>query len=658
MKIANRGFLLWPWLLVLLLSALVAGCGGGNSGSDGGSGNGGVGSNTPHSPTVTAVAPTNDSTGVPTNLHSITAGFSEPITPLTGAATFTVTCAAPCSNPAGTLVLDAAGSNATFLVSAGTTLAVSTRYTVTITGAKSAATGLSLVNPFIWNFTTGASADTTRPRVTLTVPATANTGSTTDVPVNTAISAVFTKEMSPNTLNAASFTVTCAAPCSSPAGVVSYAVGSQTVVFTPAAALAARTTYTVTVSAAATDLAGNGLAGNQAALPASSNYMWTFTTAATVPAAPSNIAVLSVNPSSGAASVCANSSINATFSLPAGVRMDPAKVNAATFIVTGPGSTPVIAGSVTLDAATGTIATFKPLTPLSSGVIYTATIKGGVNGVATSTAPSNVLASDFVWVFTTGPASASCLAPISLGAVAPFGTYGGSAGMTNSGTLTTVNGDIGTTAVSTAITGFHDARPGCIYTETTLNQGTVNGLIYTAAPPPTVQCPSEGTAATLAIATQASMDARAAYNALVAMPGGPNPGAGNLANLVLAPGVYTAAAGSFGLTGGPLTLDGQGNANAVWVFQMATTLTVGGPGSPQSVILTNGAQAKNVFWQVGTAATINGAGGGTFAGTVISQSGVTVSTAGNAAVVTVNGRLISLGASVTLVNTVINVPGQ
>jgi hypothetical protein len=91
---------------------------------------------------------------------------------------------------------------------------------------------------------------------------------------------------------------------------------------------------------------------------------------------------------------------------------------------------------------------------------------------------------------------------------------------------------------------------------------------------------------------------------------------------------------------------------------MATTLTVGGPGSPQSVILTNGAQAKNVFWQVGTAATINGAGGGTFAGTVISQSGVTVSTAGNAAVVTVNGRLISLGASVTLVNTVINVPGQ
>jgi hypothetical protein len=659
---SKRVFYLRLWLGALLLSFLVAGCGGGNSGRDGVLGTGGVGSNTPLSPpTITAVAPANDATGVPINLRSITAAFSEPISPLTGVATFTVTCAAPCSNPAGTLALDATGSNATFSVGSGTTLAPLTRYTATITGAKSVATGLALVNPFVWNFTTGATADLTRPRVTLTVPATAITGSTTGVPVNTAISAVFTKEMSPSTLNAASFTVICAAPCSSPAGVVSYAVGSQTVVFAPVGALATGATYTVRVSAAAMDLAGNALAGNQAALPASSDYVWTFTTSAaappTTPSTPANISVLSVSPSPSAA-VCGNTSVNATFSLPAGVRMDPTKVNAANFVVTGPGSTPIIAGSVTLDAATGTIATFMPLTPLSSGVSYTATIKGGVSGVATLAVPANVLAGDFVWTFTTAPTSPTCLTPISLGAMTPFGTYGGSAGMTNSGTLTTVNGDIGTTAVSTAVTGFHDLGTGCTYTETTLNQGLVNGLIYTAAPPPTIQCPSEGTAATFAIATQASVDARAAYNALVAMPGGPNPGAGNLANLVLTPGVYTAAAGSFGLTGGPLTLDGQGNANAVWVFQMATTLTVGGPGSPQSVILTNGAQAKNVFWQVGTAATINGAGGGTFAGTVISQTGVTVSTAGNAAVVTVNGRLISLGASVTLVNTVINVPGQ
>jgi hypothetical protein len=73
--------------------------------------------------------------------------------------------------------------------------------------------------------------------------------------------------------------------------------------------------------------------------------------------------------------------------------------------------------------------------------------------------------------------------------------------------------------------------------------------------------------------------------------------------------------------------------------------------------MVNGAQAANVFWQVGSAATINGACGGTFYGTVISQAGVTTGTAGTTcAITTINGRLISLGAAVTLVNTVVNVP--
>jgi ice-binding like protein len=248
--------------------------------------------------------------------------------------------------------------------------------------------------------------------------------------------------------------------------------------------------------------------------------------------------------------------------------------------------------------------------------------------------------------------------PDLLGSAVAFGVFGGSAGMTNQGLLTVIDGDIGTTAVSTAVTGFHDSGTGCTYTETPLNNGTVTGLIFTAPPPPTPACPTEGTSNTFAIASQARADALAAYNALVARPGGPDPGAGNLANLVLTPGVYTSAAGSFMIQGGNLTLDGQGNANAVWVFQMATSLTVGGPGAafPQSVILTNGALANNVFWQVGSAATINAAGGGTFVGTIISQAGATVSTAGNVTIVTVNGRVLSLGASVTLVNTVINVP--
>lgn len=246
---------------------------------------------------------------------------------------------------------------------------------------------------------------------------------------------------------------------------------------------------------------------------------------------------------------------------------------------------------------------------------------------------------------------------VALGRASTFGTFGGSAGMTNTGINTVINGDIGTTAVSTSVTGFHDQGPGCVYTETGANIGNVTGLIYTAPPPPTGACPSEGTATTFAIATQARADALAAYNALVAKPAG-SPAAANLAGLTLAPGTYTAAAGTYMIEGGDLTLDAGGNADAVWIFQMATTLTVGGPGvaAPQSVILSGGAQAKNVFWQVGSAATINAAGGGTMVGTIISQAGAAISTAGNAAIATINGRVLSLNASVTMVNTVINVP--
>lgn len=98
--------------------------------------------------------------------------------------------------------------------------------------------------------------------------------------------------------------------------------------------------------------------------------------------------------------------------------------------------------------------------------------------------------------------------------------------------------------------------------------------------------------------------------------------------------------------------------NATWVFQMAQSLTVGGPGAAasQSIVLIGGAQAKNVYWQVGGLATINAAGGGTMVGTIIAQAGVAFSSAGKVAIVTLQGRALSLGASITLVDTVINVP--
>jgi hypothetical protein len=640
-----------PWLALLVLAALVSACGGGGGrdpilGFDG----------SPQPPTVTAVAPVNGATGVAINNTLISADFSERMSPFGGAATFVLSCAAPCVAPAGTVGLDATGRVATLALPAGTLQSPLTRYTATVTGARSSVTGLAMTAPYTWRFTTGIAPDTTRPRVTLTVPATTVPGPTTAVPANTAVTATFTEDMAPASLSAVSFTVTCAAPCTAPAGTVTYVVGNRTAVFTPAAPLQAGRTYTATVTAAATDLAGNALAGNQAPLPAASDYVWTFTTAAAVP--PANVSVRSTTPADNASNVCLDASVNATFRVPSGLRMDPATIDASRFVVTGPGGTNVTPSSVVLDVATGRIATFTPLAPLVAGASYAARLRGGAAGVKDLAVPGNGMAGDFAWDFT----AVNCVVPVPpafpLGAAATFGVFGGSAGMTNEGIRTVINGDIGTTGVSTTATGFHDAGPGCTYTETPLNIGTVNGLIYTAAPPPTPACPSEGTAVTLAAAQQARADALAAYNQLAALPGGPNPGAGNLANLTLAPGVYTAAAGTFRIQGGDLTLDAGGDANATWVFQMATSLTVGGPGAafPSSVILTNGAQAKNVFWQVGSAATINAGGGGTMVGTIISQAGIAVSTSGALRKTTINGRLLSLGPSVTLVDTVINVP--
>jgi hypothetical protein len=640
------------WFMAVTLGALAAGCG-----RDPILGTNGIAALVP---AVTAETPADGATDVLTSTTVITATLNEAVAPITGTASMTVTCAAPCVNPTGVVTLDATHTIATFTLTPGTTLATLTKYTGTVTGATSLASGIGMAGPFTWQFTTvAAPSDLTRPRVLTTNPVTSIPGPTPGVPSNTAISAVFTKDMARATIIGANFTVTCTLPCISPAGSVNYSDGARTAVFTPTANLVIGDTYTVTITTAVTDLAGNALAGNQAPLPGASDYVWTFTAAAPSPVG--NVSVLSTNPAANSNTVCPSAGINATFAVPSGLRMDPTTLTPTTFVVTGPApaSTPVTAASVALDAATGRIATFTPQSALTVGVTYTATIEGGATGVKDMAVPANTMLSNFTWNFTVAPATPACLVPIPLRSAAPFGTFGGSAGTTNSGILTVINGDIGTTAVSTKVTGFHDTGVGCTYTEVLgADIGTVNGLIYTSPPPPTVGCPNEGTAATAAIAMQARADALTAYNALVALPGGPDPGAGNLANKTLVSGTYTASAGTFMIEGGDLTLDALGDANAVWVFQMATTLTVGGPGAafPQSIILANGAQAKNVYWQVGSAATINAAGGGTMVGTIITQAGAAFSTAGNTAIVTLDGRALSLGASVTLVDTVINVP--
>lgn len=649
----------------IVLSVLVTGCGGGSSGGrDPILGGGGA---VALAPTVTAVAPSNNASGVPINT-SLVAAFSEPMAPFTSAASFTVTCSAPCTNPSGTVGLDTTSNSATFTLAPGTMFAPLTVYTATVTGAASLATGVNLANPYVWHFTTGATANTTRPRVASTLPATSNAGLTTGVPTNTAISATFTNDMAPASISAASFTLTCAAPCVPPAGSVSYAIGSRTAVFKPTAPLATGTIYTASITAAATDLTANALAGNQLPLPAASDYVWMFVTGATQDsAAPS---VSATNPFDVAVGICLNKTINATFS----EAMDPATITTSTFTLAVTNG-PSVSGAVAYDPATN-IATFNPTANLigSPATRYTAKIKGGASGV--KDLAGNALANDKVTTFTTN--TSSCAAAPALGAAAPFGGFGGNATLTNDGLATIIHGNVGVNAAASSITGLHDAG-GNVYTVTTDNNGQVDGLIYTLTTP-------LGSVAGAAV-TQARTDALAAFNSLspANLPGGIDVsslaqcpscgGAGDgpdeLAGRTLPPGVYMSTTGTYdiggvGRTTASVTLDAGGDANAVWIFQAAAgvgTLNVGltGPATPAvpiQVLLINGAQPKNVFWYVPAGATIGT--GSTMVGTLLADASITISTTGGSpptAVTTVlNGRALALTAGVTLTNTVVNVP--
>ena len=472
------------------------------------------------------------------------------------------------------------------------------------------------------------------PTVTVVTPF---AGALNVAPNTRTITAAFSKAMDPATLTAASFTLACPATTPITGGTVSYLADSKLATLTLPADLPISTVCTATVTTAAKDSSG---------LNMTSDHAWQFTTSATTDVtAPT---VTSVNPADLATDVATNTAVKATFS----EAMDPLTLKTANFTLTSIGGP--VAGTVSINPLND-VATFTPNTNLATSTTYTARVTTGVTDQA-----ANPLVIDKVWTFTTA-ATATVEPLVVLNMAQPFGTFGGSAGMTNMGTLTIVNGDIGTIATGTSmITGFHDAAN--IYTETPSNIGTVTGKIFTCTNSTTGTNSAGPSAPDCALATQARLDAQTAYLALAAMPvvgASPAPGA-NLAGVTLLPGTYAAPGGSFLIEGGDLTLDAQGDANATWVFQMATTLTVGGPGAaaPQSIILAGGALPKNVFWQVGSAATINAAGGGTMVGTIIAQDGVTFSTADNVSIVTLNGRALSLGASVTMVNTVVNVPAQ
>ncbi|WP_263377437.1 Ig-like domain-containing protein [Granulicella paludicola] len=468
------------------------------------------------------------------------------------------------------------------LFAPGTVLALNTTYTATLTTAVRDLYGNILAAPFVWSFTTGAN-----PCAPPAPPATVTpTNGATGVCPNTVITATYAQAMNPLSINATDFTVV--AGGIAVAGNVAANATDTVFTFTPTAPVALSTAYTVTITNAAQDSFGNAMAAN---------YVWTFTTGASSCASVAVPTVTNATAPAGAIGVCPNSVATATFSQ----AMNPSNINTNTFSMI-----PNIAGTVTLDA-TDKVATFTPATPFLASTVYTATINTGAQSVA-----GVALSSNFVWSFTTS--SQTCQSIVNLGTAANFGILGAST-VTNTG-FTVITGENLGLSPGTSVTGF---PPGILVS-------------------PAVQNVTDATAA------QAELDATIAYNN-VALLANPAVLPSELSGLTLTPGLYKNAS-SVTLTSGNLTLDAQGNTNAVFIFQIGSSfVTLGNT----KIVLLNGAQAKNIFWQTGSSATLGV--NSVFDGTILSFSSITLDTGAN-----LTGRALALNAAVTLDTNIVTAP--
>ncbi len=212
------------------------------------------------------------------------------------------------------------------------------------------------------------------------------------------------------------------------------------------------------------------------------------------------------------------------------------------------------------------------------------------------------------------PSSSPCATttPVALGSAAYFAVLAGST-VTNVG-ATTVTGDLGVSP-GTAVTGFPP--------------GTVSGTMHAGDP----------------AAAQAQIDLTTAFNDAAGRSVGAVTVAGNLGGQTLTPGLYKSTS-SLEISSGDLTLDAQGDANAAFIFQMASTLTTT---AGRQVILSGGAKAANVFWQVGSSATLGTTS--VFKGNILADQAITLDTGA-----TLDGRALARIAAVTLDANTITTP--
>lgn len=576
--------------LALVSTLLISACGGGKDPILG------MDNRISLAPSVSATAPlarTPVITGVASNTR-VTATFNKAMRPDSiNTNTFTLQC------PAGVAVDSSVSYDAisrVAMLTPAANLPVSTLCAATITTGAQDTDGIALPRDFVWSFETGSTTDGTAPSVTQQVPAQDTVAAT-----NTQVTVTFSEEMTPASLDTTSFTLKTSVGDTPVAGTVSYAVGASTATFTPVTALPSNTAFTATVSTAVTDLAGNAM------LTAN---VWTFTTADAPDSTSPSVTL--VNPVDGADNICINKTVNATFSEP----MDPLSLTSTTLTLTPSSSqgNPVSA-LVTYDALSR-IASINPTANLNASTAYTVTVLSGVTGVQDLS--GNGMLADKVWGFTTG--TGECQSPVALGAASNFAILA-SAAITNIPS-SLITGDVGLTPDTGAnITGFSSP----------LSCPEVVGRIYAVD--------SSGPACAwvdAALLSNAKTDALAAFaNATSATRGTPTPISTNLAGLTFYPGLYESLTSLDLSAGGSLTLDAQGDPNAIFVIRSATAINT----LPTSqVILSGGAKAHNVFWSAGSAITLGV--NSVMKGSMLASTAITLETGAQ-----LEGRALNQGAA-------------
>jgi hypothetical protein len=301
--------------------------------------------------------------------------------------------------------------------------------------------------------------------------------------------------------------------------------------------------------------------------------------------------VLSTIPATLATGVSINDAISAKFSK----SMDPATIVANNFTVFDNAEVPVlVAGSVTYDLPNNT-AIFAPTEILSNNTQYTATLTTAVKDTA-----GNSMAADHVWTFTTA-ATGLGPDPVLLGTAGNFVILAKTAISTVPASV--ITGDIGVSPeAETAMTGFSQTK----FTGYSTSP-QVTGFMYAA----------DMTPPTPTMMTTAVSDMEAAYTDAAgrATPDFTNLGTGEIGGETLVAGLYKWSSS--------VTISSDvsisGGANDVWIFQMSGDLIMS---SGFSVLLSGGAQAKNIFWQVAGEAILGTTAH--FEGVILSMTAITL----------------------------------